>query len=78
MWKVLVYYDFCMDVDEIERFKGEFFKKFIKEYGLWSIIDKNWEEKDWDFVINFVRIYKDFVLWILFFMRVLFDEKNSL
>lgn len=77
MWKALAYYDSCMDVDEIERLKGEPLKKLIKEYGSWSITDKNWKEKDWDFVTNLARIHKDLVSRILFSMRVLFDEKNS-
>ena len=77
MWKALAYYDSCMDVDEIERLKGEPLKKLINEYGSWSITDKNWEEKDWDIVRNLARIHKDLALPILFSMRVVTDEKNS-
>ena len=77
MWKTLTYYDSCMDLDEIERLKGEPLKKLIKEYGSWSITDKNWEEKDWDFVGNLARIHKDLVLPVLFSMTVVIDNKNS-
>ena len=77
MWKALAYYDSCMDVDEIERLKGEPLKMLINEYGSWSITDKNWEEKDWDIVRNLARIHKDLALPILFSMRVMTDEKNS-
>ena len=77
MWKALAYYDSCMDVDEMERLKGEPLKKLIKEYGSWSITDKNWEEKDWDFVSNLARIHKDLVSPILFSMAVVIDNKNS-
>ena len=77
MWKTLTYYDSCMDLDEIERLKGEPLKKLIKEYGSWSITDKNWEEKDWDFVGNLARIHKDLVLPVLFSMVVVIDNKNS-
>lgn len=77
MWKALAYYDSCMDVDEIERLKGEPLEKLIKEYGSWSITDRNWMEKDWDFVTNLARIHKDLVLSILFSMAVVIDNKNS-
>ncbi|XP_020617115.1 endothelin-converting enzyme homolog [Orbicella faveolata] len=77
VWKALAYYDSCMDVDEIERLKGEPLKKLIKEYGSWSITDKNWEEKDWDFVSKLARIHKDLVSPILFSMAVVIDNKNS-
>ena len=66
-----------MDVDEIERLKGEPLKKLIKEYGSWSITDRNWMEKDWDFVTNLARIHKDLVLPILFSVAVVIDNKNS-
>lgn len=77
MWKALAYYDSCMDVDEIERLKGEPLKKLIKEYGSWSITDEDWVEKDWDFVTNLARIHKDLVSPILFTMEVVIDNKNS-
>lgn len=73
----MAYYDSCMDVDEIERLKGEPLKKLIKAYGSWSITDKNWEEKDWDFVSTLARIHKDLVSTSLFSMAVVIDNKNS-
>ena len=66
-----------MDVVEIERLKGEPLKKLIKEYGSWSITDRNWMEKDWDFTANLARIHKDLVLPVLFSVTVAIDNKNS-
>ncbi|KAL9970106.1 hypothetical protein ACROYT_G022430 [Oculina patagonica] len=77
VWKALAYYDSCMDVVEIERLKGEPLEKLIKEYGAWSITDRNWIEKDWNFITNLARIHKDLVVPVLFSVTVAIDNKNS-
>lgn len=66
-----------MDVTEIERLKGEPLEMLIKEYGSWSITDKNWVEEDWDLITNLARIHKDLVIPVLFSMTVAIDNKNS-
>lgn len=66
-----------MDVVEIERLKGQPLEKLIKEYGSWSITDRNWMEKDWNFITNLARIHKDLVVPVLFSVTVAIDNKNS-
>ncbi|KAJ7394659.1 hypothetical protein OS493_000479, partial [Desmophyllum pertusum] len=75
--KALAYYDSCMNVGEIERLKGKPLEILIKEYGSWSITDKDWVEKDWDLTTNLARIHKDLVIPVLFSMTVAIDNKNS-
>ena len=77
MWKALTYYDSCMDVAQIERLKGEPLEELIKEYGSWSITDRNWMETDWKFITNLARIHKDLVIPVLFSVTVAIDNKNS-
>ena len=77
MRKALAYYDSCMNVGEIERLKGKPLEILIKEYGSWSITDKDWVEKDWDLITNLARIHKDLVIPVLFSMTVAIDNKNS-
>ncbi|EDO49850.1 predicted protein [Nematostella vectensis] len=75
--KALHFYDSCMDKAEIERLGGEPLTKLIKEFGSWAVIDKSWNETNWDFMTSFITAHRELAVSPLVSVWVDFDIKNS-
>ena len=75
--KAFTYYGSCVDADAIEQLKGEPLKKLIRDMNSWSITDKNWDEKTWNFIETMVKIHHNVGIGTLFTLFVAPDKTNS-